>query len=58
MDNKYTVIDEFMVKDNKILVLDKDRNIHDFNTSKIIIDGESCPYGLTHNRKWITVRLD
>lgn len=58
MANKYTVVDEFKVKDNKILVLDKDRSFQDFNTSKIVIDGESYSYGLTHNRRWITASLD
>lgn len=58
MADKYIVVDEFEVKNRKIIVLDKDRSFKDFNTSKINIDGKSYEYGLTHDRRWISVKTD
>lgn len=58
MGSRYTVVDEFHVKDNKILVLNKKRAIQDFNTSKIDVDGQSYTYGLTHNETWVMVQTN
>ncbi len=58
MTNRYTVVDEFVVKDSKILVLDSDRAFEDYNTSKIEVDGKPYKYGLTHNARWIIVKTD
>lgn len=55
MKNKYKIIDEFEVKDSKVLVLDKPRSIDDFHTSIIDVDGKQYHYSLTHNEEWIIV---
>lgn len=52
---KYTVVDEFAVKDKMVLVLDRDRSIEDFNTSKIVVVGKSFSYEVTHNRRWVVI---
>lgn len=58
MGDKYTIADEFMVKNTKVLVLDKAINFKDFRASKIMVDHNSYSYGLTHNESWITVKTD
>lgn len=58
MNGKYTVVDEFPVKDQKVLVLNEDRKSDDYNTSKITIDGELLDYSLTHVMRWIMVKTD
>lgn len=56
MKNKYKIKDEFEVKDSKVLVLDKPRNIDDYDTSNIDVDGKKYHYSLTHNEEWIIVK--
>lgn len=58
LNGKYTVVDEFPVKDQKVLVLNEDRKSDDYNTSKITIDGELLDYSLTHVMRWIMVKTD
>lgn len=58
MNGKYTIVDEFPVKDQKVLVLNEDRKSDDYNTSKITIDGELLDYSLTHIMRWIMVKTD
>lgn len=58
MSDSYIVVDEFTIKDSKVLALNRKREFKDFNTSNITIDGKSYPYGLTHNEFWITVKTD
>ena len=56
MKGTYKIKDEFEVEDKKVLVLDKPRNIDDFDTSNIVADGKKYHYSLTHNREWIIVK--
>ena len=58
MGGTYTIVDEFMVKDTKVLVLDKAIDFKDFIASKIMVANNSYLYGLTHNESWITVKAD
>ena len=56
MANKYKVIDELNVNSNKVLVLNKPRDVEDYDTSNIIVNGEKHHYLITHNENWIIVK--
>lgn len=55
MDNQYIVVDEFNIKNAKVIVLNEQPAIIDIKHSRIVIDNTIIPYGLTHNEKWLTV---
>ena len=53
MNNKYLIVDSFVIKGVQVLTLDKERAFDDFNTNYILIDGKKYEYRLTHNERWI-----
>ena len=59
MTFKYIITDEFIVKDSKVLVLDRQRClVKDSAPLIFIMDGKTYTYKLTHNRNWIIVDSD
>ena len=58
MEKQYTVIEEFKVKDAKIVVLNENQTLADSQKPLILVDGETYPYQLTHNANWIIVKTD
>jgi len=58
VNNRYTVVDEFMVKGNKILVLDKKIDFKDFRASSVMVSDDVFPFGWTHNEFWVTIQSD
>jgi hypothetical protein len=55
MSSEYMVIDEFSLKNGKVLFLDRSRGEDAFWAANINVDGKTYPYELTHNEAWITV---
>lgn len=56
MRKVYTIVDDFVIADARVLALSEERQFSDFNTPSAIIDGVAYPYGLTHNDNWITIK--
>lgn len=55
MKNTYTVIDEFVMKDSKIIVLDRKKDVSDLRTSHILVDGNRIAVDCTYNETWFIV---
>ncbi|MBQ3007040.1 MAG: hypothetical protein IJD78_05700 [Clostridia bacterium] len=55
MKNTYTVIDEFDIKNSKIIVLDRRKDVSDLCTSHILVDGNRVAVDCTHNETWFIV---
>lgn len=55
MKKPYTVIDEFVVKNSKIIVLDRKKDVSDLRTSHILVDGNRIAVDCTHNETWFIV---
>ena len=53
--NTYTVTDTFLVRDKKIVVLDRKLAVKDAGCSYISVEGQLFVFGLTHNEYWIIV---
>lgn len=56
MNRKYNIVRSFEVKDSTVLVLDKKRNVTDFDTTYINDEGVKIPYSLTYNDFFIIVK--
>ena len=54
----YAIVDEFVVKNKRVIVLDKKLSLEDFRSSMVEVDGEKYSYGLTHNDFWITIQCE
>lgn len=57
MTTDFKVVDEFMVKDTKVLVLDNEIDLREEN-KYIQVDDQKIPYSLTHNLQWILVNTN
>lgn len=58
IDNLYIIIDEFTVKERKVLSTNKKINFQHLGAQRVKIDEQCYSYGLTHNDHWITVETD
>jgi len=56
MRKVYTVVDDFVLNNTRILALSDERDPADFDTHRVIIDDAEYSYDLTHNEHWITIR--
>lgn len=55
MDRKeYQIVDDFQVKDFRVLVLDRDYEYGGFE--KVIIDGQTYSYALNSVGNWVTIK--
>lgn len=52
---EYRIIDAMIMQRKSVVVLDKDREMTDYNKSRAIVDGKSYEYTLTHNRRSIII---
>ena len=55
MSMQYNIVDEFNVKDSKIIVLNERLKVEDMKCNNIEIDGITIACGFTHNEKWLIV---
>ena len=55
MSKQYTIVDEFNVKNSKIIVLNERLNVEDMKHNNIVVDDVIMAYCLTHNEKWLLV---
>ena len=53
MKNKYLVIDEFEIRDNKVLVLNEE--CHSTKGNGLFVDGETFKFALNSVRNWVVV---
>ena len=56
MSEKYKIIDDFQVKNFRVLVLDRDFNLGRRHSSLVSINGKSFPYQLNSIRKWVVIK--
>ncbi len=56
MSEKYKIIDDFHVKNIRVLVLDRDFNLGRRHSSLVSINGKSYPYQLNSIRKWVVIK--
>lgn len=54
---KHKIVDEFIIKNKKIIAIDERRTVEEFGVTKILIDGVKYPFGLTHNDYWYVVDI-
>ena len=47
--NEHKVVDEFTVKSKRVIIINNKRSFEELETKKIVVDGKSYPYELTHN---------
>ena len=57
MPNEYQVVDDFQIKQMRVLVLDRDFNFEG-KQNKAVIDGEFFSYVPNSVRKWITIESE
>ena len=55
MKKAYTIADDFVIADTRVLALSEKRELSDFNTRNVIIDDIEYPYTLTHNEYWVVI---
>ena len=55
MTKQYTVVDEYNIKNSKIIVLNERLDIADLKRTNLVIDNIIMPYRLTHNEKLLIV---
>lgn len=53
---KYKVVDTFVVRDAKILVLDRPWEFGYVDKMEAVVEGKIYPFTLTHHEYWIIVR--
>lgn len=58
MKTEYTVIDEFSIKNSKVIVLDEKRKASTSESYYILVDNHKFPCELTHNENWLIVNTD
>lgn len=58
MKKQYTVVEEFTVKDAKVIVLNEERGFSNEKNLHFSVDGIEYPYSLTHNNRWLIVKSD
>lgn len=52
---EYRIIDAMIMQRKSVVVLDKNREMTDYDKSKAIVDGKSYEYTLTHNGRSIII---
>ena len=52
--NEYLIVDDFQVKDIRVLELDSDYEYGRYK--KAVIDGQSYDFQLNSIRKWVTIK--
>ena len=55
MFDEYTVVDAFLIKDQQVLVLDREFNIGKRYKGIVEIAGKSFKYQLNSVRNWVTI---
>lgn len=46
---EHTVVDEFTLKNKRVITINNERSFDELGTKRIVVDGKSYPYELTHN---------
>lgn len=46
---EHRVVDEFTLKNKRVITINNKRSLEEIDTKRIVVDGRSYPYELTHN---------